>query len=154
MTFGKRLAWPALHELCEYIELAHYQAASLVSGTVRKFTKDKKRPATSTSWGLRFDNFCLEYDLREYKSCWIYYWSLLRLMIIVLVVMCCTNSHQASYARAATFGQRYIIGRTNVWWISWLFEPPLTRNQLPFFLEKCPTHIQNAFAAALLAHSL
>ena len=42
MTFGKRLAWPALHELCEYIELAHYQAASLVSGTVRKFTKDKK----------------------------------------------------------------------------------------------------------------
>ena len=46
MTFGKRLAWPALHELCEYIALAHYQAASLVSGTVRKFTKDKKKKAS------------------------------------------------------------------------------------------------------------
>ena len=45
MTFGKRLAWPALHELSEYIALAHYQAASLESGIVIKFvkfTKDNK----------------------------------------------------------------------------------------------------------------
>ena len=41
MTFGKRLAWPALHELSEYIALAHYQAASLVNGNSPKI---KKRP--------------------------------------------------------------------------------------------------------------
>ena len=40
MTFGKRLAWSALHELSEYIALAHYQATSLVSQW--NFTKDKK----------------------------------------------------------------------------------------------------------------